>query len=95
MEGGGVSDVFCGCIPVGGGCHRKGPVTPGPPPGLPADLEEASITGPEGAGRDMWLEEVREVGGSRVVQCLVGGEEYFGIDPLCNREPVEVVEELG
>ena len=48
LDGGGVSDAFWECIPEGGGCHRKGPVTPGPPPGL-GDLEEASIAGPEGA----------------------------------------------
>ena len=43
----------------------------------------------------MWLEEVREVGGSQVVQCLVGGEEYFEMNSLCNWEPMEVTENWG
>ena len=43
MEGWGISDAFWECIPEG-----KGPVTPGPPPGL-GDLEDASIAGPEEA----------------------------------------------
>ena len=43
----------------------------------------------------MWLEEVREVGGSQAVQCLVGGEEYFEVDSECNWEPMEVTENWG
>ena len=48
-EGGGISDGFWKCIPKGGGCHSERLVTPGSPPGLLGDLEEASIAGPEGA----------------------------------------------
>ena len=40
----------------GSAFHREGAAT-----GFLGDLEEAGITGSEGTGWDMWLEEVREV----------------------------------
>ena len=91
-EGGGVSDALGEFIPEGGGGHGEGPVAPGSALGL-GDLEEASPTGPEGTSRDMWLEEVGEVRGSQVMQCFVGGEEYFEVDSLFDRQPVEVMED--
>ena len=94
-EGGSVSDAFRKCIPEGGGGHRERSVAPGPAPGLLGDLEEAGVAGSEGTGWDMWLEEVREVGGGQVVKCFVGGKEHFEVDSLGNWEPVEVMEDWG
>ena len=55
----------------------------------PEDFQEVDITGPEGAGGGMMMKEVRAVGGSQVVECLVDDEEYFEIDSLFDREPVK------
>ena len=73
MEGGGISDGFGECIPEGWGSKGKGSVTPGTVIGL-WDSEEICITRPEGAGGDIVIEEVGEVGWSEVVECLVGVE---------------------
>ena len=43
----------------------------------------------------MLVEEVGEVGGSQVVEGLVGGEENLEMYPVFNREPVKVMEDWG
>ena len=51
------------------------------------------ITISEGTRRGAAFEEVREVAGSLVVECLVGGDQYFEIYSVYNWEPVKAVED--
>ena len=66
LEGGGIPEGFGECIPEGWGSKSKGSVAPGTVLGL-RDHKEVCVTRPEGAGGDMGFEEVKEVGGSKIV----------------------------
>ena len=85
-------DVFGRGAPEGGGSNREGSIPPGSVIGL-RDSEENGIRRTKGAGRDVRVEKVCEVGGGLVVECFMGEEEDFKFNPLCNREPVEVPED--
>ena len=51
--------------------------------------------GSEGSGRAMGDKEVRQVGWGQVMECFEGQEEYFEVNALFDREPVEGVENGG
>ena len=66
LEGGGIPEGFGECIPEGWGSKSESSVAPGTVRGL-GDLKEVCVTRPEGAGGGMGFEEVKEVGGSKIV----------------------------
>lgn len=43
----------------------------------------------------MVVEQVGEAGGGLVVEGIMSEEKNFKLDPLCDREPVEVLEDRG
>ena len=79
--------MFGKVVPEDGGGHGEGPVAPGFAIGF-VGFEEAGLTGSEGAWWGVCFEEVGEVGGCQVVQCLIGDEECFEVYPLFDRQPV-------
>ena len=86
-EGGGISEVIWECIPEFWGRNIEGSVPPGAVLGC-AGGEEIGFSRPEGAQGDVGFKEVREIGGSQVIECFVGGDEDFVMDSLFDREPV-------
>ena len=89
-----MTDVDGESVPERGCGNGKGPVTPGPELG-PWDYQAVGVRGPEVTGGGVVAEEVREVGGSKVVQSFEGREKYFEVYPVFNREPVEVMKDGG
>ena len=75
------------CIPEVGGGDREGPVPPGAVLGL-SDLQEVGFAGPEGAGGDVWFEEIGEIRRCQVIEGFVGGDKDFEVNSLLDGEPV-------
>ncbi len=87
--------MFGGRVPDGGGSYGEGSVAPGQVLGPERWRQELGIRGTEGAGRSVAVKQVDEAGGGLVVEGFMSEEKDFKLDPLWDREPVEVLEDRG
>ena len=90
-----VADLEWERVPQGGGCHAEGSVPEGPKVRR-WDCEKVQVSRTQGPLVSWFvLEKAGEILGSQVVLTLVGQQKKFVVDPVFNREPVQLFEGGG
>ncbi|MEQ2209228.1 hypothetical protein XENOCAPTIV_026958 [Xenoophorus captivus] len=86
-------DLFGERIPEGGSSCGEGSVTPGSVLGSEWWRQEAGIR--RDAGRSVTVEQVGEVAWGSVMEGFLGEKDYFEMNALRDREPMELLKNWG